>query len=70
MRLLQIQKEQQIVKLKGFFMRCFIVATTIVVICMGHVYGAMAILIISSKVYKEVMKEKKKEDIISRPIFF
>jgi hypothetical protein len=69
-KLLEQQKVVQVAKLKSFLVRCAIVAAAIVVICMGHVYGSIAILIIATLIYRAVTSQKKREEVISRNVFF
>jgi CDP-diglyceride synthetase len=57
-------------KLKAFLTRCLIITAAIVVTCMGHVYGSIAILLIASLIYKEVISIKKKEEAINRNVLF
>lgn len=49
-------------KLKGFIEKCVIIVLAFIVICMGHIYGAIAIIIISSRIYSEVISQSRKED--------
>ena len=70
LKVLQQQKIQQVIKLKAFFTRCLVIAASIIVICMGHLYGAIAIILIASRIYQVVVSQKAKEEAIHRQVLF
>lgn len=50
-------------------LKCAIVLLIAIVLLMGHLYGAVAILVISSSMFKEVLYLKRKDEI-TRNIMF
>ncbi len=50
-------------------LKCSIVAVLTIVILMGHFYGAITILVISSSIFKQVLYLKRKDEI-TRNIMF
>eukprot|EP00347_Sterkiella_histriomuscorum_P010057 403338851 len=56
------ERAQAWVKFKGFIEKCLIIILALIVICMGHVYGAIAIILISSRIYGEVISQSRKQD--------
>jgi hypothetical protein len=50
-------------------LKCVIVFVAAVIICMGHSYGACTVIFFSSRMFKEVIQLKRKEEV-SRNVLF
>jgi CDP-diglyceride synthetase len=49
--------------------KCAVVAIMILLVVMGHIYGAIAIILISSQIFKEVIQLKRKDEVLRNVLF-
>ncbi|CDW79160.1 phosphatidate cytidylyltransferase [Stylonychia lemnae] len=62
LKTIEAQKQQNWHKFKSFLEKCLIIVGALIIICMGHIYGAIAIILMSTMIYNNVISEKRKED--------
>ena len=69
LKILEAKRLASLQKFKIVILKFTIVLVLALIICMGHSYGAFTVIILSSRMYREVIELKRKDELTRHILF-